>query len=183
MSNGEKICPKCGEIKDQLKFCVDNHRPDGRASYCKSCHGSYYANNKERILKQYKQYRAEHKDRLSSNRKAFDKRRFFYKRASNLLTRRQGSSGKGEARKRLPEKCSEISRIWYRQRGVCPLSGRRLNRDNAHLDHIISIKKGGGDEIENLRWVHKDVNYAKRDLSEADFLILCSDIVNFSMSL
>ena len=180
MGGDEKFCIKCESTKLTTEFCVDRRRPDGRAVYCKSCHGAYYHGNKEAILRQYKEYRSNNKEYLRGLRKAFDKRRFFYKRASNLLTRRTGSSGKGEIRKTLPGKCAEISRLWKSQRGICPLSGRRLNRDNAQLDHIQAVRKDGSDDIENLRWVHRDVNYAKRDLSDEQFLSLCFDVVRIA---
>lgn len=60
------------------------------------------------------------------------------------------------------------------------MSGRRLNRDNAQLDHIVPLKRGGSNLIDNLRWVHRDVNYAKRDLMDDQLLSLCSDIIEAS---
>lgn len=71
----------------------------------------------------------------------------------------------------------ELAKLWKRQRGKCVLTGRRLNRTSAQLDHIIPVIKGGSGLIANLRWVHRDVNYAKRDLSDADFYALCHEVV------
>ena len=68
--------------------------------------------------------------------------------------------------------------LWKEQRGICALSGRRLNRENSEIDHIIPKSKGGSNERSNLRWLHKDVNQAKRALNDAEFLALCKEIID-----
>lgn len=67
--------------------------------------------------------------------------------------------------------------LWKEQRGLCSLTGRRLTRWNAEVDHIIPISKGGSNERSNLRWLHKDVNQAKRSLSDDEFIDLCRDVI------
>jgi hypothetical protein len=70
--------------------------------------------------------------------------------------------------------------LWKEQRGRCALTGWRLNRDNSQVDHIIPISKGGMmGERSNLRWLHKDVNQAKRALSDEGFLNLCISVAEF----
>jgi 5-methylcytosine-specific restriction endonuclease McrA len=70
----------------------------------------------------------------------------------------------------------DLAALWKRQRGRCALTGRRLDK-TAHLDHIVPRAKGGTDNIENLRWVCDEVNLAKRDLSDQDFIQLCRDVL------
>jgi 5-methylcytosine-specific restriction endonuclease McrA len=96
-------------------------------------------------------------------RNALMRRRFFYGRSVNLR-----GPGKATAR--------DLAAIWKRQRGVCELTGRRLDR-SAEIDHILPKVRGGSDAPGNLRWVVKDANRAKRDLLDADFLQLCRDVV------
>jgi len=96
-------------------------------------------------------------------RVALMRRRFFYTRTCNLR-------GPGRATAR------ELASLWKAQRGMCALTGRRLDR-TAEIDHIVPKVLGGSHAIGNLRWVVKDANRAKRDLLDADFIALCRDIV------
>jgi len=72
----------------------------------------------------------------------------------------------------------ELWGLLKRQRMLCGLTGRRLNRDNISLDHIIPLSKGGSNEPSNLRFVHIDANTFKMDMDDSDLLILAKDIVN-----
>lgn len=93
-------------------------------------------------------------------------RRFFWARACKLRK-------KGRANFR------QLAALWKSQRGRCALTGRRLTRQNAHLDHITPKTKGGGDEIGNLRWLCVEANMAKRDMSDEQFIALCSEVLSF----
>lgn len=74
-----------------------------------------------------------------------------------------------------------LAEVWERQGGCCPVSGRDLimKRGNRHpstasLDRIDSAV---GYVPGNVRWVHKAVNFAKQDMSDAELIELCRDIV------
>lgn len=72
---------------------------------------------------------------------------------------------------------NELIIIWSLQFGECALCGDELNYNgDTHVDHIIPKKQGGEDKIDNLQFVCAKCNYAKRDLSTRDFLILCLKI-------
>ena len=62
------------------------------------------------------------------------------------------------------------------QRGKCPFTARQLTCENAQLDHIVPFIAGGSGHISNLRWVHRDVNYAKRDPTDVEFATLCKRV-------
>jgi len=68
--------------------------------------------------------------------------------------------------------------LWKQQRGRCALTGMRLTRDNAELDHVIARSKGGSNDRSNLRWLQKDVNQARRSLSDLEFISLCKSVVD-----
>ena len=68
----------------------------------------------------------------------------------------------------------DLWRLWKKQRGLCALSGRRLDR-TAEIDHRRPKVRGGDDRLSNLQWVTKEANRAKRDLTEAEFLLLCQN--------
>ena len=71
----------------------------------------------------------------------------------------------------------ELWGLLKRQRMLCGLTGRRLNRDNISLDHIVPLSKGGSNEPSNLRFVHIDANTFKMDMDDNGLLELAKDIV------
>lgn len=63
------------------------------------------------------------------------------------------------------------------QNHKCSLSGRKLvPGENTHIDHIVARAKGGLDDLENLRWVDKQVNQAKGAMGDEELLQLVRDI-------
>jgi 5-methylcytosine-specific restriction endonuclease McrA len=111
---------------------------------------------------QLRDYHENRPARLAKMR-AYQKRRFFWMRSGKL-------TGVG---------ARDLAALWRRQRGMCALTGERLNRSNAEVDHILPRARGGSDEITNLRWTTAQVNRAKRDLTDAEFLKLCGDTMRW----
>ena len=68
--------------------------------------------------------------------------------------------------------------IAKKQRLICPLTGKKLTRDSISLDHIKPITNGGTNSLDNLRFITRQANVAKHEMSDADFLSFCKDIVN-----
>ncbi|HAI41575.1 MAG TPA: hypothetical protein DCM40_27410, partial [Maribacter sp.] len=62
-----KKCTKCKIEKPLTEFHKDKYRKDGHSPRCKTCKAQYsaqhYAENKEKILEQKAQYRAENKEK------------------------------------------------------------------------------------------------------------------------
>lgn len=165
-----KKCSHCKKNKPVTAFVRSKNRPDGRYPICKSCKADYYAANRERTITQTREYRARpgNRERIGEWNRAYAKRRFFFTRACALRQKANGAESASYL---------ELATLWKTQRGRCVMTDRILTRENAHLDHIVPLVRGGWSTISNLRWVHKDFNYAKRDLSDADFLDLCKDVV------
>lgn len=100
------------------------------------------------------------RDKNLMTMKAYQKKRFFWMRSVKL-------------------KCvsaADLASLWKSQRGLCALTGRKLDR-TAQLDHIVAKARGGNDALTNLRWLSKEANLALRELSDAEFLLLCSDVM------
>lgn len=166
-----KRCNVCREWRPLQDFPKDQRRKSGLYPRCSPCRAAEYQANREYYVAQMREYRNRPgiAEKIQRWHKEYAARRFFYKTANNLRVRAKD--------KEATATVAEISRLWKKQRGVCTVTGRRLNKQNAQLDHIIPLKQGGSDLVENLRWVHRDVNYAKRDLLDEDFYRLCLDVV------
>jgi hypothetical protein len=157
-------------------FPRDSSRADGIGLRCKPCGKAYYAANASKIQKQHKQYKDRNYITFAEYKQLYGERHFFMSKARNLC-------GAGEKRTPAIAKTVEVAQLWKKQRGICALSGRRLDRNNAQIDHIQAKANGGSNDISNLRWVHRDVNHAKRILSDEAFLQLCLDVVRHHESL
>lgn len=71
----------------------------------------------------------------------------------------------------------DLWKIAKRQRLICPLTGRKLTNENISLDHILSIKKGGKNSIDNFQLVDYHANLAKFTLTKEELIKLCQDII------
>ncbi len=124
------------------------------------------AENPEKVRKYQRELHRKNREHNLSKMREYYARRFFWGRAMKL---------------RGPHRATtvDLARLWKQQRGRCALTGRRLNRDNAQLDHIVAKARGGTDEIGNLRWLCTEANLARRELSDAEFVALCSDVMRW----
>lgn len=59
----------------------------------------------------------------------------------------------------------------------CSLSGMKLTPKIARLDHKVPVSKGGDDSVDNLQWVHEEINRMKGTMDNLEFLELCKRIV------
>lgn len=111
-----------------------------------------------------RKYHHENREKQTAYMREYAARRFFWNREMHLR-------GKNRATAR------ELALLWKAQKGCCALTGRRLTKSTAHLDHIVPIAKNGSHEITNLRWLCTEANLAKRALSNEEFLQLCTDVM------
>jgi 5-methylcytosine-specific restriction endonuclease McrA len=70
----------------------------------------------------------------------------------------------------------DLWKMAKKQKCRCPYSGRKLQTDNIHLDHIIPKSKGGINDISNLQLLPGEVNTMKWNLMPDDFIRLCKEI-------
>jgi hypothetical protein len=54
--------------------------------------------------------------------------------------------------------------------GKCFWSGRDVQQDAFHVDHVVPVAKGGKDEIENFVLSDPDINKLKSDLMDTDLV-------------
>jgi hypothetical protein len=162
-----KTCSTCRTEKPLEGFVRDAGRPDGRYTRCKDCSREYYQQNSSQIRATNQEYREKNRARVRAWNERYNIRRYFFTKARTIRQRANG------------EPCAtykQLAQLWKFQRGVCALTGVRLNREIASIDHVIPLVRGGTSTIENLRWVTYSVNLAKRDLSDAEFIALCQSV-------
>jgi CRISPR/Cas system Type II protein with McrA/HNH and RuvC-like nuclease domain len=123
------------------------------------------AANPDYIRAQQKAWCDANRELVRQKNRDYYNRRFFWARMTKL---------------RGPERAThiELARLWKAQRGRCALTGAKLDRA-AELDHALPKTRGGKDNIENLRWVTHEVNFAKRDLTDDEFIALCGNVMRW----
>lgn len=124
------------------------------------------AEDPDAVRRYQRDYHHNNRERRTKKMRDYCERRFFWARMNKLRPGDRPSH-------------VQLARLWKKQRGRCAITGRRLTRENAELDHRHPKSKGGGDNIENLQWTCCEVNRAKRDLSQAEFEALCYNVLSW----
>jgi len=70
----------------------------------------------------------------------------------------------------------QLKRLIETQDFRCAASGELIEPSTATLDHKIPVTNGGTNDIDNLQWLHAEVNRMKGTLSPDRFLELCRKI-------
>lgn len=179
-------CKGCGMNKAAEEFRV--HKRGYRIGKCQECERAYQREWSRRDPEKYRQRKREsmarrraadpeaarayarhdhHANRPARTAKMreYAARRFFWAKATKL---------------RAPVRATpaDLWKLWKAQRGLCALTGRRLDR-SAQLDHKVPRARGGGDELANLQWLSPEANLAKRDLTDDEFAALCGDVMRW----
>lgn len=188
----QKICTKCQESKTLDQFSKRSRRSDGLSPWCKQCDQKHQTNY----------YHAEPEKHRSKSREAAQRRRNTKEGKAQLakIAKRCWDNGRKDRDKAYKQSlkdkhffvwrarqwsasyhvkitAQDLARLWKSQRGQCALSGRKLSR-NAHLDHIIPESKGGNHTIDNLRWLDPQVNVARGNMADEEFIAMCEQICN-----
>ena len=73
-----------------------------------------------------------------------------------------------------------LAAIYAKQEGRCALCDDELVFDTkeTHLDHIVPRAKGGNNDSDNIELVCAACNYAKRDSSLQEFVLMCLKVEN-----
>jgi len=175
-----KICCRCKEEKDNLKFHKKKTSTDGLHSFCKDCYNRYYrekrsidkTSNKEgckRWEEKNKEYRLNyHKEYRRNNQETCIRGR--------ILT---GS------RKRARDKQLEfnIDKEWVDMKlsnGICEITGipfvyEAKSPFTPSIDRIDSLK---GYTKDNCQLVCKIYNFAKNEFTDADVLTMAKAIIS-----
>lgn len=72
----------------------------------------------------------------------------------------------------------ELLVLWIQQRGRCAYTHKKIQIGvDASIDHTIPRTEHDNRDINNIRWVHRDVNYSKHAKSTAEYIQLCKEVL------
>lgn len=178
------ICKECLVEKNPIEFRI--HKKGYRIGKCKNCEREYQRKfykeggeitrerkrlymkkmreeNPQAIRDYQNSLRAKNPEKAREKMRSYTGKRFFWVKAMKLKGENKAST-------------KQIASMWKKQRGLCALTGKKLDR-TAQLDHILPRAKGGTDNIKNLQWLSPEVNIAKRDLTDEQFIDLCASVM------
>jgi len=84
------------------------------------------------------------------------------------------------AKKERKVTAEALYRKLQRQQFRCALSGVLMEPDDASLDHIVPLSKGGEHNMDNVQVVHKDVNRMKGQMSQEEMVNWCRKIAQWN---
>lgn len=206
-----RTCARCGTTSDVTAFAKERRAPDGLASYCRPCSrqrkreeyarnaetynarsDAYYEANRDAVLAQQAQYRAENAERIlayederSGRPERVEQRRQRYLRnyeqarpeVREWFRAHPSHSNKWRSQQRLiahgfPEVAAaaelvDLDEMYERYNGCCGICGDPVARFDMTVDHIKPISLGGPHDRANCQPAHLRCNQAKgrRDLS------------------
>ncbi|MHA2341934.1 MAG: HNH endonuclease domain-containing protein [Candidatus Hodarchaeales archaeon] len=74
---------------------------------------------------------------------------------------------------------SKLQNKFEQQNAKCFYSEKMLILgDNASVEHVLPRSRGGDNNIDNLVWVDKNINFMKHNLTHAEFIGFCKFIIN-----
>jgi 5-methylcytosine-specific restriction endonuclease McrA len=152
-----KCCTKCGETKPLADFGRDAKKKDGRHSWCKSCISCAAAVwNKKNPEKN-----AEHVKRwfsfFGNKEKKAEKRRARGDAEALLLQKRRARIA-GNGGIITPEEWQELKKFYN---FTCLCCGRQEPEITLTLDHVVPIKLGGANTIQNAQPLCQSCNSKK----------------------
>ena len=161
MCNETKRCTKCGEIKNISEFSKDKTNKSGLQTYCKSCS----TNNVKQWTSSFNGYMNKIYLDLVNNQK----------KSNNPLT--------------INININDLKEQYYKQNGICALSGIRMTMDTymSKDNHIINknnmvidrINNNLGFEKDNIQLVINIAHKMKIDMNNNEFIKLCSIINDY----
>lgn len=73
----------------------------------------------------------------------------------------------------------ELKKLIEKQNFKCALSGDQISFDDGiELDHILPTTRGGNNDLSNVRWVTKQANRLKQNLTDIELKELCKKILS-----
>ncbi len=138
-----KVCRHCEQIKSLDMFHKQSTGKLGRESKCKDCRHIYYMFNRRRIIDAGHQWKKNNPERRNALHTDYQNRRRARKHGVAL------------------DKGITIEDIFIRDKGICGICSKLCIREDASIDHVIPISKGGAHIWDNVQLAHLLCNIRK----------------------
>ncbi len=158
-----KKCTACQEIKDLELFYKRSKSPDGRQDRCKECcvtlNRKYRQENPEKVLQGVQDWRRRNPDKYKDYVKQWEQ--------ENKETRRNVYSRHKQVRRALKKTNGAVDSnittqsVFERDQGICGICRLECSRNEASVDHIIPLSKGGTHTWDNIQLAHMLCNIKK----------------------
>jgi len=150
-------CSRCKVIQPIDAFTKNQHQ-------CKECRyhtcHTYYLKNTEEISERCKSYYENNKERYLALSKEWKKRNIEKVRAMVRINVKRRKALKRNA-KRIERVSLDI--VFARDRGICSLCHKKVKKEDASVDHIIPLSKGGDHTYQNCTLAHRKCNSSKNN--------------------
>ena len=167
-----KICSSCNEALHFSDFHKDKSKLDGLHPYCKKCKNSKdrerYSKNPEKkksSVKEYMKQTGEYYNYKPYNAKYYSSDKSKAKKRARDLKRRVRIKNNDN----FEITSTVIKDILDASNGKCNYCGKDC-KGNYHIDHIMPVSRGGGNNRENLCLSCPTCNYSKRDKTAEEFI-------------
>lgn len=160
-----KICIGCGDEKSITEFHRNKNCKDGYLTKCKKCYNSYYKANKDKIYV----YIKENKENISAYKKRYYKENKEKLNSDNKVWRLSNPdkclalSRNRRARKRSSKgthTAADIQNLLKLQKSKCAVCCESISK-GYHVDHIVALVNGGGNDKYNLQLLCAHCNCSK----------------------
>lgn len=170
--DGVKTCSDCKTEKHVSEFNRCSRHRDGLMYNCRECeyrrHAEWREENREKLVKRQRAYRFNNKERLAVKKSEWNDKNKEKLRASRKKwsdahpdSRRERVMRRNAIKKNATIGKVNYSEIWNRDKGVCYLCGKEIERSDCHFDHIIPLSKGGSHTMSNIAATHSVCNMKK----------------------
>src|SRR5882672_2199350 len=148
-------------IQDRKKSHYHKHKDEIKVQ-----HKTYYENNKKRLKPTMETYRKEHVEESRQMKRRWRLAHLEHLQILNKIWRLNNPEKRraNHARRRaLKQQATviekvEIALIFMRDRGICSICGKKVQRKEATLDHIIPLSRGGNHSYQNSSLAHGRCN-------------------------
>lgn len=157
-ANAEKLSNYSKEYRASHASYVAEYRKKN-ALYYKEHHKQYYQKNKDRILEYDREYRKNNPEKIASYPSSQKEQKLI--RYRNRRARINKSNG--------THTLEEVKNLLLLQRSKCAVCKVSIS-SGYHVDHVVPISKGGGNDILNLQLLCPNCNLRKGAQDPIDFM-------------
>lgn len=184
--SGDGLQPSCKPCRcEEMRERFQTFTPVQKATQLAHAR-AWYRRNRKRVIQKQAKYRLNNPRRKDYERAYYQAHREVYRlrgqrwfkrnktrwyayrkawRAANLQAQRLRERAKTAKRRAIKRNTQtgqiDYAAIWRRDRRLCGICGRAVQRPNAHFDHIVPLARSGTHEARNIQVAHARCNLRK----------------------